>query len=787
MQHWLRRTAAGMLAALLLVCALPLAGAAADQPLTRGETAATLLAAAKDYNEDVTYEAILKGYPDGSLHEDDPVTRVQALVMLQRAFDGLPTPVGDNARSGYPAAANFTDIPAWAETELASVLASGIVAGTSATTFSPDQYITEEQLDLFLQRTYALEGSNLKDDFYATVNKTALDNSVILPGYSGTSTLMDLGIQVSDEVSGLIRDLAAGGAKTEGERQIVNFYNNILDTDGRNQTGITPIQPYLTAIDQAQTVEDLMEVHAKIYEETGVSTLLGFGLSIDAKDSTQCLLIFSGASPALGKYGYAGATEAQKTAYLTYLTDLLVLLGQSQADAQAQADLVWQTDTALAAAGMDSQDLADVDKTYNIYTMDQLQAMFPGTDLAALFALTGLTQTGRIQVLDPGQLQAWGEVFASDNALAILKAYCRLGLATSLGGALNEDFQKAADTFNQSYLGTSGSLSKEDQAAQYVQKYFSDGLGMSYVDHYFSAEAKADVEAMVQDILAVYRQRIQNLDWMSQTTKDKALKKLDTMQLNLGYPNDWEDSMAGVPILSKEEGGSFYQNLMAIQQAARQQTIDLQKEGVPEELWGMTVYTVNAMYLPSANSITFPAGILQAPIYDVNASYEENLGGIGYIIAHEITHAFDDNGAKYDENGNAADWWTAEDYAAFQQLCTQVVDRYEGEEAAPGIVCNGALTLSENIADLGAVACITEIAGQQEDPDYAALYTAMAKAWRSSYPRQYRAYLSQNDVHAPDKLRVNVVLQNFEEFYDAFGITEDDGMWLPPDQRVTIW
>ena len=786
MQHWLRRTAAGMLAALLLVCALPLAGAAVDQPLTRGETAATLLAAAKDYNEDVTYEAILKGYPDGSLHEDDPVTRVQALVMLQRAFDGLPTPVGDNARSGYPAA-NFTDIPAWAQTELASVLASGIVAGTSATTFSPDQYITEKQLDLFLQRTYALEGSNLKDDFYATVNKTALDNSVILPGYSGTSTLMDLGIQVSDEVSGLIRDLAAGGAKTEGERQIVNFYNNILDTDGRNQAGITPIQPYLTAIDQAQTVEDLMEVHAKIYEETGVSTLLGFGLSIDAKDSTQCLLVFSGASPALGKYGYASATEAQKTAYLTYLTDLLVLLGQSQADAQAQADLVWQTDTALAAAGMDSQDLADVDKTYNIYTMDQLQAMFPGTDLAALFALTGLTQTGRIQVLDPGQLQAWGEVFASDNALAILKAYCRLGLATSLGGALNEDFQKAADTFNQSYLGTSGSLSKEDQAAQYVQKYFSDGLGMSYVDHYFSAEAKADVEAMVQDILAVYRQRIQNLDWMSQTTKDKALKKLDTMQLNLGYPNDWEDSMAGVPILSKEEGGSFYQNLMAIQQAARQQTIDLQKEGVPEELWGMTVYTVNAMYLPSANSITFPAGILQAPIYDVNASYEENLGGIGYIIAHEITHAFDDNGAKYDENGNAADWWTAEDYAAFQQLCTQVVDRYEGEEAAPGIVCNGALTLSENIADLGAVACITEIAGQQEDPDYAALYTAMAKAWRSSYPRQYRAYLSQNDVHAPDKLRVNVVLQNFEEFYDAFGITEDDGMWLPPDQRVTIW
>ena len=786
MKHWLRRTAAATLAALLLVCCLPLAGAAEDQPLTRGETAATLLAAAKDYNPDVTYETILKGYPDGSLHEEDPVTRVQALVMLQRAFDGLPTPVGDNARSGYPAA-NFTDIPAWAQTELESVLASGIVAGTSSTTFSPDQYITGQQLDLFLQRTYALEGTNLKDDFYAAVNKTALDNSVILPGYSGTSTLVDLGIQVSDEVSGLIRDLAAGGAKTEGEEQIVNFYNNLLDTDGRNQAGITPIQPYLTAIDQAQTVEELMDVHARIYEETGVNALLGFGLTIDAKDSSQCVLVFAGASPALGKYGYAGATEAQKTAYLTYLTDLLVLLGQSRADAQAQADLVWQTDTALAAAGMDSQELGDVEKTYNIYTMDQLQAMFPGTDLAALFALTGLTQTDHIQVMDPGQLQAWGKVFASDNALSVLKAYCRLSLATGLGGTLNEEFQEVSQTFNQNYLGVSGALSQEDQAAQYVQKYFSDGLGMSYVDHYFSPEAKADVENMVQDILAVYRQRIQNLDWMSQTTKDKALKKLDTMQLNLGYPNDWEDSMTGIPILSKEEGGSFYQNILAINQAVRQQTIDLQKEGVPEELWGMTVYTVNAMYLPSANSITFPAGILQAPLYDVDASYEENLGGIGYVIAHEITHAFDNNGAKYDENGNAADWWTAEDYAAFQQLCGQVVALYDGVEAAPGIVCNGALTLSENIADLGAVACITEIAGQQEDPDYAALYTAVAETWYASYPRQTRMYLAQNDVHAPDKLRANVVLQNFDAFYDAFGITEDDAMWLAPDQRVSIW
>ena len=209
---WLKRTAAAGMTAVMLFSCLPAAGAVQPgEELTRGETASILLEAATDYNADVTYGDILKGYPGGDLNEDGAVTRAQALVMLQRAFGGLPEPKGDNARSGYPAA-NFTDIPAWAQAELEDVLASGIVAGTSATTFSPDRKITKEQLDLFLQRTYALEGSNLKDDFYATVNKEALDNSVIRPGYLGASAFYDLGAKVDEEIAGIIQELVDGGA-----------------------------------------------------------------------------------------------------------------------------------------------------------------------------------------------------------------------------------------------------------------------------------------------------------------------------------------------------------------------------------------------------------------------------------------------------------------------------------------------------------------------------------------------------------------------------------------------
>ena len=292
---------------------------------------------------------------------------------------------------------------------------------------------------------------------------------------------------------------------------------------------------------------------------------------------------------------------------------------------------------------------------------------------------------------------------------------------------------------------------------------------------------------MVQDILAVYRDRIKTLDWMSETTKEKAIEKLDTIQINIGYPDDWDDTLKDVEILSAEQGGSFCDNLIAIQKGTNKLLAELQKTGVDENIWPMTTYTVNAGYLFTANSITFPAGILQEPFYDVDASYEENLGKVGYVIAHEITHAFDNNGAKYDENGNAVDWWTQEDYAAFQTLCEKVVKLYDGKESAPGITCNGALTLSENIADLGSVACLTEIESKRENPDYAALYTAMAEIWCSSYPRETRLYLAQADVHAPDKLRGSLVLQNFSEFYEAFDITEEDAMWLPPEERVVIW
>lgn len=789
--NWRKRWSALILAAALLLACAPGAGASQTGTyLTRGETAGLLLEAAQDYNPDVCYADILQGYPNGDLDEQGPVTRVQALVMLQRAFGGLPEPKGDNARSGCPAS-NFTDVPAWAAEELAGVFAAGIVTGTTETTFSPGETITREQLDLLLRRTFALEGSSLKDDFYAAVNKQALDNSQILPGYPGTGAFTDLSVSVQNDVTAIIQELVQTGGRTAGEKKIVTLYQNILDTDARNAAGLTPIGPYLTAIDQARTLEELMTAHVRVQKDLAASLLLDFGLTVDARDSSACLLTFDGLSPMLGQGGYgAGASEAQKQAYETYLETLFTLSGQSREEAAWAAALIWQTDAALAAVSLTTQELADVDKTYHIYTMDQLRAMFPEADLDALFAASGLEQTDRILVSDPGKLQAIAALFDPEktpNSLEILKAYARLTLLNTFGPMLSQAFTDAASTFQQSYLGIAGGLSPEGTASQYVQALLGDYLGKAYTDRCFSASAKKEVERMARDILAVYRERIQALDWMSSATKAKAIRKLDTMTLHIGYPDTWEDPLEGVNLLTAGEGGSFFQNAVAIAQAGRQALAERQQEGPDKDQWVMTPYTVNACYTPTENTITFPAGILQPPFYDKNASYEENLGSIGYVIAHEITHAFDNNGAKFDEKGNAAGWWTAADYAAFQALCQRVVTLYDGRESAPGIVCNGELTLSENIADLGAAACITQLEGEQKHPDYAALYTAMARIWCSSYPREMRQYLARTDVHAPDKLRGSLVLQNFDQFYEAFGITEGDGMWLAPEDRVVIW
>lgn len=782
-----KRWLAGIMTVLMLLTA-SVPALAADEPraLTRGEACDALAAAADDYNPGVTAADILRGDEHGALNPDRAVTRAEALVMLSRAFGGLSTPVGDSARWAYPAA-DFTDVPAWAAAELEDVFQAGIVAGTGPTTFAPGEPVTGEQLDLLIRRVYALEGTNRKDDFYAAVNKAWLDNSTIPDGYVYSGTLYELDFQVNDQVAGIIREIASGSpAAGTPEAKIKSLYENILDWDARNAAGIAPLRPYLDAVDGADSLSALMEVHNQISRELTASLLAGFGLTVDLRDSTKYILTFSSLAPSLSKAEYAADAGATKDAYLAYLTTLATLGGADADTAARMAQDFWQVERTLSAARMEQQEYGDADKIYNLYTMDQLRALLPNVDLDGILVASGFAAPDKVMVDDVGLLEAAAAYF-DDAHLDTLKTVLKLYLISGFSSTLSRDFLDAATRLQQAMYGTDTSMPDDQLAAQLVQNYLADYLGQVYVDRYFSAEAKADVEAMIEDFRDIYEDRILALDWMSDATKAKAVEKLEAITVNVGYPDRWDTYLDGAEIAGAGQGGSYFDNVLSIAAAARAAAVARQKEAVDKDAWQMPPYTVNAYYDATANSINFPAGILQAPLYDVDADPTENLGGIGYIIAHEMTHAFDNNGAKFDKDGNAADWWTAEDYAAFQTLCGQVVDFYDGVEAIPGVTCNGTLTLSENIADLGALACITQAEGREARPDYRTLYESASRSWAFTGSREINTFLAQADVHAPGKLRGNRALQSCDEFFTAFDIRPGDGMWLAPEARVRIW
>ena len=785
MKHWKQRLAAGSSALALTLTLGSGALAAGSDVLTRGQARDIIAAAADDYITP-TMADILQGDETGDLHLERPLTRAEALVMLERAFGGFEPPVGANARSAFPAE-TFTDIPAWAEEELAEVLRAGIVAGTGEGQLSPEELITQAELETLISRAYAYQGANLKDDFYAAVNKDWLAQSTIPVGQMINGALYGLMFEVNDQVARLITDIAAQPQeKGTAEAKIAALYNTVVDTEGREKAGVEPIRKYLDAIDSAETLDDLMASEAKMREELGFVTLLSFGLTIDLMDSSQYAVRFSTFESMMGKDFYAGGDPTLTEAYLSFLTKLLTLSGEEETAARINAQRVYDMEAVVSAASLDVQDRGNVDLIYNLYTMEELKAIFPQVDLEGFYATSGLKPADRIGVSDVGAMEA-GAVYFNNDHLDDLKAMSKIGLVLMTCSALNQDFMEAEYEFQAVYYGMEGRQEPEQVAAAQVQSLLSDYLSRAYAEAYFTPEAKADVEEMIGEFIAIYKERLAAQDWMSEETKAMALKKLEAMAIKVGYPDDWTTYLDNADIKGPEEGGSFFSNMIAVQKAARDEMLSYQDKGVDKDEWMMAPYTVNACYNATANDITFPAAILQSPMYDVNASREENLGGIGYVIAHEITHAFDNIGAKFDENGNAADWWTAEDYAAFQTKCEAVVEWYDGRESAPGILCSGVQTLSENVADLGALACIVEAAGKLEEPDFETLFRTVARTWASTAPRNTLEHLAASDVHAADKLRVNRALQTVDLFFETFEIQEGDGMWAAPETRVKVW
>ncbi len=763
---------------LLFVGVTPVFAEQNDNYATRREVAEMLLNAADDYNPDVKITDIIKGDENGQLNEDSFVTRAEALVMLERAFGDLPTPKGQNERNKFPGE-TFNDIPQWAETELADVFDAGIVAGTAENTFSPDAYVTADQMNLFIKRVYALFGTNLKDDFYETVNKKELEELKIPQGYSCIGGVYSVAFKADQQVNSIIKDIVASEPENgTKEQKIKDLYKNVINTEARNELGIKPIQKYLDAVDSAQSINDLIQLNEDMDAEIYTSPFYSFAVGIDAYDSSKYSIYFAENSHSLSKDNYKDNDIID--IYKKYLTEIFTIVGDKTPSESAQR--VIEYETKLSEVSLDPED--DGNKTYNILSLEEITAAYPRA--SNIFEINKMEKPDEVIVEDMGIFKKVSELLNDESNLETFKAIMKYYIVSSFENCLSTDLADASKEFEEAFYG-SESVGIEDDAMYMVEEMLEQYISELYAEKYFSAEKKADLESMTKDIINYYRERIENIDWMSEAAKKMAVLKLDNIKIDIGYPDSYPNYLDDVSIVSFDDGSSLYENVIEVSRALHNYTINLLNGPVNKDEWSEAVFVADAYYNQSSNSIIFPAAFLQEPLYDPNASYETNLGGIGYVIGHEITHAFDNVGANYDENGNVADWWTEEDKAAFNKLCDDMAAYYDGQETAPGITESGEQTLFENIADNGSAMCITEIASKLENPNYKELFESMARCWAMASSREYMEYLKNVDVHSFNKIRVNRVLQNNQIFYDTYGIKEGDGMWVDPKDRVEIW
>ncbi|MBQ6787092.1 MAG: M13 family metallopeptidase [Lachnospiraceae bacterium] len=628
-----------------------------------------------------------------------------------------------------------------------------------------------------------------QDDFYEYVNNDILDMVELGDTDAQWTWFGELMAVADHDMDEIIQELSQSEKiypKGTSEQKIKDLYECISNMENRNATGLGPLQPHMDTIRNATTIDEYVNALASLSGEFGFSSIVGgYYIDQDMADSSMNSVYLMYADTLIGKE-YLENPQMQEyvDVYYDYMRDMLEEFGMSQDEA---ADTVSEIDVLLrdiCSCSLSMEEYYDPSITYNVFNKEELQALYTNVDVEKMLKTLRVDSAESYIVSDVSQAKRINELLVEEN-LEVLKDFSTFVMLNDVAEYSTQEYAKLADDLDRQLHGVTSSLNEEDIWMNLTQDMLSWDFGKIYVEKYFSEESKADVEAMIDKIKEAYKDIIRNQEWMSEETKEKAIRKLDTMQVKIGYPDKWPDSMEMMQVTPISEGGSLLSNLLVNMQVSIEDNLqDLNRE-VDRTTWSMTPQTVNAYYNPGNNEIVFPAAILQPPFYDPEGDEASNLGGIGYVIAHEISHAFDSNGALYDEYGNYNVWWTQEELQRYKELSQSIVDYYENYEVA-GMKVDGSLTLSENIADLGAMTCITSIL-EDDGEGVAEAFSQLAYIWASEETVAYQMYLLSNDTHAPNKVRVNAVLSSCDAFYETYDIEEGDGMYVAPEDRVGIW
>ena len=630
----------------------------------------------------------------------------------------------------------------------------------------------------------------LKQDFFEAVNEDWLKTAKIPADKPATGGFQDLVDGIDDLLMKDIDRMLADPSIVQSDMMLhfLHFYQLANDYDSRNQLAEKPLLPLLEQIEKITSFEELNQ---QFPDWTLDSLPLPFSLDVDAdmKNAQTNALFAYPPSLFLPDKTYYSSEHPNGAQLLNIFFDMMVqlvqLAGKDKNQAEAIVEQAIQFDKLVAPHVKSAEEKADYSKMYNPQDFDTFIAHTNQLDLKKL--VTGLIGTipDKVIVTDPVYFEQLSEILTTDH-FQLFKSWMIVRTIRSLSGYLSEEFRQVSGIFSRTLSGTDEAMPPKKAAYYLATGQFDQVIGDYYGKTYFGEVAKKDVEQMIQKMILVYKKRLEENNWLSDATRKKAIIKLDKLGVQVGYPEKIPTLFQQYKTIPKEEGGTLLSNALTFSKVALKDRFARWNKPVDRTEWEMSADTVNAYYHPFRNIIVFPAAILQAPFYSLEQSSSANFGGIGAVIAHEISHAFDNNGALFDEYGNLNNWWTEEDLAHFQEKAQAMIEEFDGLPFADGKV-NGKLTVSENIADAGGLSCALEAAKTEQEHSLEEFFISWATIWRTKAKKEYQQLLLQIDVHAPAKLRANIQPQNLVEFYETFAITEKDAMYLPPEKRVHIW
>lgn len=637
--------------------------------------------------------------------------------------------------------------------------------------------------------TSAAVAPDLKDDFYESVNYDQLSSWVISADESSISHFTKMIDTNYERLNDIIQQAVLSNPVKETNKDEYNIkalYETATDWEQRKISGFGDLQSYLDRIDGAVTIYDLLKINMEMNRTYGITPIFSISVGPDLINAKK-YSYYLGVNFALSRENWTSENDLFRSSFTEFLKNLWILNGTQPQEAEQIVNNVTSMMLEIAKKALTISDSSNPDKIYNPFPMSDIPAKLNNSikldDLLQYYE-AGADDT--VIIMDTGALNKLAE-YLTENNLSLLKNYIKSLIYMQYSNVVGLKSYKAYLAYTAQISGSTEIKSVEKSINEQLQNELFFELGRMYAAKYVSEEIQTNIRNMINEIQNIYRQRLSNLSWMSAETKAAAQNKLDKMKVIVGYDETgvWPQDLYEFYYTAKNEGGIFINNILSAKKANTDYSFKSKNEPVRNDILVEGPQTVNAFYSPTNNSIMILAGILQSPIYSIDASPEENAGGIGTIIAHEITHAFDNNGAKFDADGNFANWWQESDFQKFNELTKKAVAYYNTYEIK-GYPINGTLTLSENIADLGAVSCITEYA-LKKGYDLSKVYTAYGKIWATKKTDASEISAILNDTHSPAKIRVNAVLSAIDNFYTTYDIKETDGMYKEPSIRPSIW